>query len=204
MHNLAFNYRKATQAINFFARRCGGSTTKLIVLKLIYFADRYHLRKYGRPITNDHYWAMQFGPVASSVKEITELDSLSGSERHYAMAYLRKGARERGEDEYAVASIADADMTVFSESDIEALEFAWHEFGDRRRHLVNITHAYPEWLRHKKTLDAGQSRIRMDLADFFDDPENPSLPVCWPLTDEERTLARETYFELNRVEQLWR
>ena len=55
MHDIPFDYKKAVQAINFFARKNGGKITKLEVLKLIFFADRYHLRKYGRPITNDQY-----------------------------------------------------------------------------------------------------------------------------------------------------
>lgn len=59
-----FAYRKAAQALNYFAIQNGGEIEKLQALKLIYFADRYHLRKYGRPITNDQYWAMNFGPVA--------------------------------------------------------------------------------------------------------------------------------------------
>lgn len=41
-------------------------------LQLVYFADRYHLRKFGRPITNDEYFAMPYGPVASGAKDIAE------------------------------------------------------------------------------------------------------------------------------------
>lgn len=37
--------------------------------ELVYFADRYHLRKFGRPITNDEYFAMailRYDPQAVS------------------------------------------------------------------------------------------------------------------------------------------
>ena len=50
--HLEFDHEKATQAINFFARESGGQINKMKAIKLIYFAERYHLRKYGRPITN--------------------------------------------------------------------------------------------------------------------------------------------------------
>jgi len=73
MRTLEFDHKKATQALNFFAKRAGGKITKLNALKLIYLADRYHLRKYGRPIFSDTYWAMPYGPVASSVKDIVGL-----------------------------------------------------------------------------------------------------------------------------------
>lgn len=56
--HLPFDYRKTTQALNFFAVKNGGHINKMRSIKLIYFADRFHLRKYGRPITNDEYFAM--------------------------------------------------------------------------------------------------------------------------------------------------
>ena len=45
---------------------------KMKALKLVYIADRYHLRKYGRLITNDTYFAMNYGPVPSGTKDIAE------------------------------------------------------------------------------------------------------------------------------------
>ncbi len=39
---LKFDYKKATQALNFFAIKCGGKIDKMKALKLIFFADRYH------------------------------------------------------------------------------------------------------------------------------------------------------------------
>lgn len=198
MHNLPFDYRKAVQAINYFARANGGVITKLDVLKLIFFSDRYHLRKYGRPITNDQYWAMQFGPVASAVKEMAELDSLCGTERHYAERVFQKATPE-----YHLQSISPVDEDVFSDSDLEALAYVWTNFGSKRMNLVNITHKYPEWKKHEAALAGGMSRVRMDLADFLDDPEN-NVDPCWPLTPEERQARREALGHLHQIESLWR
>src|SRR5438309_84841 len=69
----SFSHRKATQALNFFAQRAGGSINKMKALKLVYFADRYHLRKYGRPVVGDEYLAMNYGPVASGTKDLAEM-----------------------------------------------------------------------------------------------------------------------------------
>ena len=83
MRNLRFNfdYRKSTQVLNFFANKQGGQINKMKALKLIFLADRYHIRKYGRLITNDVYVAMKHGPVPSTTKDISEyndyLDYLS-------------------------------------------------------------------------------------------------------------------------------
>src|ERR1700683_762715 len=47
--------RKATQALNYFACLSASGApfaeiNKMKALKLLFFADRYHLRKYGRPV----------------------------------------------------------------------------------------------------------------------------------------------------------
>ena len=87
--HLTFSHKKATQALNFFARSAGGSISKIKALKLVFFADRYHLRKYGRPVTNDEYYAMPKGPVPSHVKDIAEMsDFLSKNEKSYADKFL--------------------------------------------------------------------------------------------------------------------
>ena len=56
--HLQFSFEKATQALNFFAIKNEGHIDKLPALKLIFLADRYHLRKHARPITNAEYVAM--------------------------------------------------------------------------------------------------------------------------------------------------
>lgn len=67
-------HRKATQALNFMARQSGGRISRLKALKLLFFADRYHLRKYGRTVSGCTYYAMTHGPVASEAKSIAEDD----------------------------------------------------------------------------------------------------------------------------------
>ena len=43
--SLSLAHRKATQALNFLARQSpGGRINKLKALKLVFFADRYHLK----------------------------------------------------------------------------------------------------------------------------------------------------------------
>jgi len=107
---LEFDYKKATQAINYLTKKEGGQIDKLKLMKLIYFADRYHLRRYGRPMFNDTYFAMRLGPVGSSVKDIAELSSrfLDDDERSYAGQFIARGAVDN-----VVVSIADVDSDIF-------------------------------------------------------------------------------------------
>lgn len=192
-----FAHKKATQALNFFAIRNGGEIDKLHALKLVFFADRYHLRKFARPITNDQYWAMKFGPVPSGVKDLFEMDSISHDERHYASSFMVAGAKRD-----TVRSIAAVDERVLSQSDIEALTFAWSSFG-RHSGIVERTHQYPEWQRHESTIRGGATRIAMDYLDFLEDPA-PGVNPCHTLTDVERQARREQLLDASAAWSLWR
>ena len=192
-----FAYKKAVQALNYFAIQNDGEINKLHALKLVFFADRYHLRKYGRPITNDQYWAMPLGPVPSAVKDLFELDSASSLERHYAEQCFKPGTRA-----HTIQSLAMVDYRVLSQSDREALEFAWQTFG-RKYGIVETAHEYPEWKRHEAALKGGTSRVPMDYLDFLDDP-SPDVNPCYPLTSAERQDRQEQLKEMADAVALWR
>lgn len=197
--NLTFAHRKATQALNFFARQASGRINKLKSLKLVFFADRYHLRLYGRPITNDRYLAMKYGPVASSCKDLAEMSEFLGEdERSYAERFLSP----EGHD---YISREEIDRSEFSESDLEALEFAWREYGraDGFR-LADATHMFPEWKRHEARLSSPcESRVPMHYPDFIENPPTGIDPLP-PLTQEEQEDLRAQLEELHAVESLWR
>src|SRR6266581_2187863 len=145
----SFSHRKATQTLNFVARKSGGSINKMKALKLVYFADRYHLRKYGRPVVGDEYLAMNYGPVASGAKDLAEMsDFLGEEEARYAKRFIRPA-----ESAITYRSVADVDDKVLSESDREALEFAWKRFGRTAEFtLSKLTHRYPNWKKHEPAL----------------------------------------------------
>jgi uncharacterized phage-associated protein len=195
-----FSYRKATQALNFLARKAGGSIHKLRALKLVYFADRYHLRRYGRPVIGDEYLAMQYGPVPSSTKDIAELsDFLGREERAYAKAFIQPTTGN------SYKSRAEVETSVFSLSDQEALAWAWERFGRTPRFgLAELTHHYPEWKRHEAGLNAKVvSRAPMNYRDFLEDPPTRFDP-CHPLKPEEREAVAAGIDEVADFERAWR
>lgn len=79
------------------------------LFKILYFAEKEHIKKYGRPITGDNYIAMQYGPVPSHLYDL--LKSIEGKEDKYFNV-----------SEYIVKTLADPDIEELSESDIEAIE----------------------------------------------------------------------------------
>jgi len=191
-----FDHKKATQSLNHYALKEGGQINKMKALKLIYLADRYHLRKYSRLITNDIYFAMNYGPVPSGVKDIAEASEFLGEkEGDYANQYLTYTPQ-------MLRSMNAVDDSVFSDSDIEALDFTWDKFGHLSQFdLAELTHEYPEWKRHKQALEM-DSRIQMYLEDFFDDPDI-DIEKCFELNDQDRTIRREHLAEMAGLESFW-
>lgn len=197
---LTFSHRKATQVLNFLARKeAGGQINKMKALKLVFFADRYHLRQHGRPITNDEYMAMQYGPVPSGCKDLAEMsDFLDTHESSYAKRFLKPTSQ------YEFASVAEVEKPVFSQSDLEALEFAWQNFGQHDQfRLAEITHEFPEWKRHAVSLQSTDvSRIPMSYRHFLENAP-ASVDPAPPLTADDQRLRDEEIEELQTIESLW-
>jgi len=188
---------KIVQVLNWLACRNGGCIGKLRAMKLVFFADRYHLRKYGRMVTEDDYWAMRYGPVPSLTKEVAGMNFLGtdGDDARYASRYL---LAEAPNGRPRIASIAPVDGMALSSTDVEALVFAWNTFA-RRHDLVEQTHAYPEWAEHEAAIESkGVARRRMRPERFLDDPPIGHNP-CHPLTPEEREAARDLLRERQQI-----
>lgn len=64
---LAFDEIKATQAAASFLKLADGRLNYLALIKLLYQADREAIRRWGLPITTDHYVSMKHGPVTSEI-----------------------------------------------------------------------------------------------------------------------------------------
>lgn len=198
---LEFDYKKATQVINYLTKKEGGTINKLKLIKLVYLADRYHLRRYGRPMVNDAYFAMPLGPVGSSVKDIAEFSSfLDESESNYANGYLARGGAVN-----TVVSINDVDAKVFSTSELEALDFAYNEFGSQSpSSLVNTTHLYPEWGKFKSALESKETtREPMSYTDFFENPTNVPQDK-FALNKEILIASKELFEEDYKLAEYWK
>lgn len=191
--HLKFNYKKATQALNYFANMEKGKINAMKAIKLVFFADRYHLRKFGRPITNDEYFAMKLGPVGSGVKDIAYFVA-DEEEKEYSTQFI-----EKAEDFY-FRTIAPVDKNIFSISDEEALSFAYDTFGayDEFTLARKISHDYPEWKKHEEAIKAGASRVNMDYFDFLEDlPEE--LNRCFEIDEEEMRDLKEQLRDLSKI-----
>lgn len=188
------SYKKATQALNFFAQKKDGKINKMKAIKLIYLADRLHLRKYGRPIVGDMYFAMKLGPVGSRAKRIAELDEMPSEAFSYAKKYIKPADSKK----QSFVSLQPVDTDLFSKTDLECLETVYEHFSDKDQfELAELTHQYSEWAKHARAIRAGKKRVAMDYDDFFSETEKDDPLFAQNKTD--LNLAKESFDELREV-----
>lgn len=168
MRGNSFDVQKTLQSLYYLQSRCKVSD-KLSLLKLIFFADRYHIRNYGIPMLQDNYCAMTLGPVCSKTYDLIKkglyYDGLTENAKNFVDENLFCNKD--------FVSVKNTGSDRLSESDKEALDFSIKNFSRFSPYeLSEITHAYPEWSRYKDLLESHVSASEtMDYADFFCDPE---------------------------------
>ncbi len=177
------------ESFYYLSKKMNAPIDKLGAIKLIFFADRYHLRKYGRLITEDTYYALEHGPVASNTLDILNI-ILDGKNAGVSKTYLTKESHNT-----FIAVDTTHELEYLSDSDIEALDFVIAKFSHYKTwELRNLTHDYPEWKRFKTTIESNVSRrekIRMD--DFFQDAgiENDPYNI---IDDSIVALSKELFY----------
>ena len=173
-----------------------GSRNKdiMYLLKMVFFAVRYHLRNYGAPFLNVTFYAMGNGPVASEIKDILEHKMPSNCD--VSDEQFLDEIEAVGDYDY---EIKEQDVDELSSSFIESLDFALQNFGTFPPFtLSDISHSYPEWKKYEKTLTEKQAkRVFMHFEDFFDDPEEMKIISEDPFADDKAFLQtlKQDYIE---------
>ena len=191
-----FDPEKLVQALAFFANHGVNDLDKMKAAKLLFHADKYHLLSYGRPVIGDVYACMQYGPVPSVslnvMNQVIESDTqyppvgkelfaeYIAVEKHFWRKYPVFRARKA------------PDLDVFSDSDIEALEYALKNFGPKTAwELSELSHDEPSWKIANEQRTPGSSVI-MDYRLFFEGhPEAADMLRFVEAQQEDRDTADE-------------
>lgn len=191
---LKFDFKKAVQTLNFFAIKEGGNIDKMKAIKLIWLSDRAHLRKYGRPIIGDTYYALEYGPIPSNTKDLAENNVFSSKlELNYSIKYIKPIEKNK------IESISKVDEIIFSKTDIEILSDIYKEFGHKKPfELSNLSHYYPEWTKFEKQLkNKVSSRFTMSYLDFFENPLDSKEEDYFNQEIEHLELSKDYFLELS-------
>jgi uncharacterized phage-associated protein len=169
----------SVQAFDYFANHCNsnGKISNIQALKLLFFAERYHVRKYGKFFSGDVFFAMKNGPVASNAYNILKSDDrIELKIKKYRDVKIENTDNNHYKTLKQFASRDDYDH--LSDSALESLDFALENFGSMDRwRAVEITHNYPEWKRFKDTFEKNANvSKRINIDDFFVAPADENDP----------------------------
>lgn len=134
-----FKPQKAVQAAAFLLKLHGKPMRYLLLLKMLYIADRISLQRIEQPITGDNYTSMKYGPVLSNV-----YDLIKGKLAEDASSIWSEFISER--DGYEVSLLKDPGTDELCEEEEGILTDVYNELGHRNPFVVaEWTHLFPEW-----------------------------------------------------------
>jgi len=121
-----YDINRTIEALLYLCEKMSGST-KHQLSKMLYFADKFHLKEFGRTITGDNYTKMEYGPVPSETYNHLRYSEFI-NDIFIIEGYHIKGKRASDKDE-------------LSESDRNALDFSIKEYGKLSfGELTDISH----------------------------------------------------------------
>jgi len=159
-----FSLEKGTAMLQYLLRAVGGEYNYMGLLKLAFFADRYHVRKHARPVSMDDYYAFSYGPGGTTLKDILVEPGVVFFEKPCPII--------RSREYYVVLASSELQEVQFSKSDLDAMDFSLYHFaeiGKRYRGefvLSDISHAYPEWDKYALLFSSGKTK-REDI--YYED-----------------------------------
>jgi len=144
------NTQKAIEALLWIIQR--GETNVYNAMKILFSADKFHLNKYGCPVTGDRYIAMQFGTVPSWIYDATKLTKPG-------LGFIKNG------NSLTLEPGRGYDPALLSDSDIEALNHGFSEYAGKSFESVKQqNHSEQAWL---KAIERNPSSEASDI--LFED-----------------------------------
>ncbi|WP_426240411.1 Panacea domain-containing protein [Pararhizobium sp. DWP1-1-3] len=139
--DFSLDKEKAIEALVYVADKNSG-VGRFHAAKILYFSERFHIQRYGRPIFGDRYIAMENGPVPSFVYDILK-GTVSPDIRQLIEGAVISIDRFRHPTYEAGRSPR---LEYFSKSDLECLDLAiTHCRGRSFGSISDETHDHKAW-----------------------------------------------------------
>ncbi len=195
--NFKYDVEKFVNAVTYFASKELPGLDKLKISKLLYFADKIHLQKYGRPITGDDYGAWPYGPVPTASygilgEAINNQADYFGREDADVELFLEYLDIKKSNRTYPLFKAKkEPYLEVFSESELETLEEVVSLYGALSGpQLIDKTHMEKAWLKARKQ-GLRHMDYRLFLEDMTDDQEKQALLELLEMDQEDRDIFED-------------
>lgn len=136
-----FDSRKTAQAACWLVNRAGGTLNYMVLIKLLYLADRQTLIETGAPITGDRMVAMPHGPVLSRTYD--QVNMGEPVEPDQPTAWYEYITEPTG---YNVSIKKEPETGELSRYELGVLDSVYARFGRMNKWVLrDLTHTLPEW-----------------------------------------------------------
>ena len=154
--------------LNYFAECNGGKIEKIKAYKLMWLSDRYHLRQYGRMISDDTYYAMPHGSVPSTAKDMLDGNVIVNINPNEYISIINNNNYK---------TIKEPKLKVFSQTDRDTLSLIFDKYsGLSYKELSEVSHQFPEWVRFEDEIKnpKNKSSHKIRVIDFFENVDDES------------------------------
>jgi uncharacterized phage-associated protein len=171
-----YDFESAFAAITYLSAQTVPELTKYKICKLLFLADKYHLVRFGRPITGDKYCALPYGPVPSHTLNI--LNAAISGEGHGILGERARRLNNALEletqyEQPRFRSKVAVDRDHLSDSDLIALNEIVREYGSLGfEKLKAITHTMFEYKNAWDDRLQGTNKADMSFESFFEEDPN--------------------------------
>lgn len=123
---------------------------KVKLMKLFYFLDFMHLKKYGAPVTYDTYVNLEYGPIPSAIKNLvdTAMEDVDNALLADTIKFQQL-QRNDGANMYRIVptrKFTEQDKKYFTPTELETLEAVCRRFGDKNTEYVKkVSHEEAPW-----------------------------------------------------------
>ena len=164
------NPRKVIEAMVWCLEQDGPKDI-LFVLKWLYYIDKYHIQKYGRPVTGDSYIHLKHGPTPAWA-----YDALQGKISDSVLADIVADAftirSVSGEHKKMIEAKRSSDNDYFSLSNIEEMKQAFNfckKIIDDNSNLKDPVFGLCEETHKEKSWQTANSRQKLRFELFIDE-----------------------------------
>lgn len=169
-----YHIDKVAQAIIYFLEAGVAHLGKTKLMKLMFFADKYHLEHYAKSLFHDTYLKMPFGPVP--IVTLNTIDSVNEVEREDFEPLVQQllhwvDVQEVGESrvrKMRFEAKCAFDARWFSRSELETLSYIAETFKDHTAVVLSeLSHQLPAYFQTENNNIISEAMIAPQHADFL-------------------------------------
>ncbi len=155
---------------------------KTKLMKLFYFADFLHIKRYGHPITYDTYYHLEHGPIPTTVLNL--INEVADNPETGLLSDTIKVVREDGTTLQRIScfkKFSENDEQYFSEQELLTLKDVCTKFGEKSaKFLEDISHNESPWLKtrdldeisYELAAQDSDSKVDVKVIKFFKKLQN--------------------------------